>query len=69
MVIQDMNSQIATAAEQQTHVSAEINASIVEINDLAKATAETSDDNADKTNQLTGIAADLSQSVNAFRLS
>ncbi|SIO95560.1 methyl-accepting chemotaxis protein [Vibrio spartinae] len=68
VVIQDMNSQIATAAEQQTHVSAEINASIVEINDLAKATAETSDDNADKTHQLTGIAADLSQSVNAFRL-
>ncbi|KUI96762.1 methyl-accepting chemotaxis protein [Vibrio sp. MEBiC08052] len=69
VVIQDMNSQIATAAEQQTHVSAEINASIVEINDLAKATAETSDDNADKTRKLTGIAADLSQSVNAFRLS
>ncbi|MDW6091446.1 methyl-accepting chemotaxis protein [Vibrio rhizosphaerae] len=69
VVIQDMNSQIATAAEQQTHVSAEINASIVEINDLAKATAETSDDNADKTHKLTGIAANLSQSVNAFRLS
>ncbi|MDW6002309.1 methyl-accepting chemotaxis protein [Vibrio mangrovi] len=68
IVIQDMNSQIATAAEQQTHVSAEINTSIVEINDLARTTSGTSNDNAEKTRQLTGIAADLSQSVNVFRL-
>ncbi|MFT5806276.1 MAG: methyl-accepting chemotaxis protein [Moritella dasanensis] len=35
-VIQDMNNQIATAAEQQNHVAADINRSVVELNDSAK---------------------------------
>ena len=44
-IIEDMNAQIATAAQEQTHVASEINVSIVEVNDLAKATYKNSNSN------------------------
>ncbi|MDG3086407.1 methyl-accepting chemotaxis protein [Vibrio hannami] len=67
-IILDMNNQIATAAEEQTHVAAEINANVVEINDLAKSTFESSNSNTAKAKELTNIATSLNQSVDTFRL-
>lgn len=67
-VIQDMNSQIATAAEEQTHVAADINANVVEINDSAKLTFGASDNNSQKAEELTEIAHSLNQTIEVFRL-
>ncbi|MGJ8646643.1 MAG: methyl-accepting chemotaxis protein [Marinomonas colpomeniae] len=67
-VIQDMNVQIATAAEEQTYVATEINVSIVTINDLAKATYESSNSNKGMASNLTGLAVTLDKSVGVFKL-
>jgi methyl-accepting chemotaxis protein len=67
-VIQDMNVQIATAAEEQTHVASEINISIVEINDLARATFESSSNNTEMAADLTNVALTLDKSVDVFKL-
>ncbi|WED29387.1 methyl-accepting chemotaxis protein [Vibrio sp. DW001] len=67
-VILDMNNQIATAAEEQTHVAAEINVNVVEINDIAKSTFDRSKNNTRMANQLTDIASSLNQSVDSFKL-
>ena len=40
-----MNIQIATAAEEQTNIASEINVSVIEINELAKVTFESSNGN------------------------
>ena len=66
--IQDLNVQIATAAEEQTHVASEINISIVEINDLAKTTYESSNNNKGMASNLTNLALTLDKSVDAFKL-
>ncbi len=66
--IQDMNSQIATAAEQQSAVAETINVSIVEINDLAKNTFDTSEQNKALAQSLATVADELNQSVAAFRV-
>ncbi|MEO9276151.1 methyl-accepting chemotaxis protein, partial [Marinomonas sp. 5E14-1] len=62
-VIQDMNVQIATAAEEQTHVASEINVSIVSINDLAKTTYGSSNSNKNMASNLTDLALTLDKSV------
>lgn len=67
-VIQDMNVQIATAAEEQTHVATEINVSIVSINDLAKTTFESSNNNKGMASNLTNLALTLDKSVDVFKL-
>lgn len=67
-VIQDMNVQIATAAEEQTHVASDINVSIVSINDLAKATYESSNSNKNMASDLTNLALTLDKSVDVFKL-
>lgn len=67
-VILDMNNQIATAAEEQTHVAAEINVNVVEINDIAKSTFDRSKNNTRMAMQLTDIASSLNQSVDSFKL-
>lgn len=66
--IQDMNSQIAIAAEQQTSVAETINISIVEINDLAKATFDNSEENTSLAKELSVVASNLKSSVGEFRL-
>ncbi|UGA53480.1 methyl-accepting chemotaxis protein [Vibrio sp. VB16] len=66
--IQDMNNQIATAAEEQTLVAAEINASIVGINDLAKETFENSENNSQQATKLTKAASQLDKAVAEFKL-
>jgi methyl-accepting chemotaxis protein len=67
-VIQDMNSQIATAAEEQTLVAADINTSVVGINDLAKSTFDSSESNTEQAEQLLLATQTLNQSVEVFRL-
>lgn len=67
-VIQDMNMQIATAAEQQSHVAGEINLSIVAINDLAKCTQKLSCETKDSAAHLTDVANGLKDSVVIFKI-
>ncbi len=67
-VIENMNAQIATAAEEQTHVASEINVNIVEINDLAKMTYESSNSNKDMASDLQNLALTLDKSVDVFKL-
>ena len=67
-IIEEMNMQIATSSEEQTHVSSEINTSIVEINDLAKVTFESSNNNKDMSTNLTNLAVSLDKSVDVFKL-
>jgi methyl-accepting chemotaxis protein len=67
-VIQDMNAQIATAAEEQTMVATEINLSVVGINDLAKSTFDSSESNSEQAEQLLRAAKTLNESVEVFRL-
>jgi methyl-accepting chemotaxis protein len=64
--IQDMNTQIATAAEEQTLVAGEINASVVDINMLAKRTFDHSDSNASLAADLTNAAVSLDKMVSEF---
>ncbi|UAL42397.1 methyl-accepting chemotaxis protein [Shewanella inventionis] len=65
-LILDMNNQIATAAEEQTHVAAEINQSIVAINDLAKGTFDSAQSNNHTATELKGISSQLKASVEVF---
>lgn len=67
-LIQDMNVQIATAAEEQTHVAAEINQSVVQINDLAKVTFEGSSGNKKMSAKLTELSSTLEHCVAMFKL-
>ena len=67
-IIQDMNNQIATSAEEQTLVAGEINVSIVGINDLAKVTFDSSQNNTSSAQELANIATSLNESVEVFKL-
>ena len=67
-IIQDMNNQIATSAEEQTLVAGEINMSIVGINDLANVTFDSSKENTNSAQELADIATSLNASVEVFKL-
>ncbi|WP_076419847.1 methyl-accepting chemotaxis protein [Colwellia sp. UCD-KL20] len=67
-VIQDMNTQIATAAEEQTHVASEINETVVAINDLAKYTHEKSSNNKEIATHLKEVAQSLKETIVIFKL-
>lgn len=67
-VIEDMNNQIATAAEEQTHVAADINENVVKINDLAKSTYASSKENSVAANNLSNLANTLNESVEEFKV-
>lgn len=66
--IESMNSQIATAVEEQTTVANEINNSIVETMELARQTHEQSSENVKTTDKLEQVAQELSARVEKFRL-
>jgi methyl-accepting chemotaxis protein len=67
-IIQDMNNQIATAAEQQNHVAAEINQSVVEINDSAKQSYADSEQTTVLAKELGNMANTLKSVVSLFSL-
>ncbi|WP_298943008.1 methyl-accepting chemotaxis protein [uncultured Psychromonas sp.] len=67
-IIQEMNNQIASSAEQQKLVAADINQSIVDINDVAKMTFDSSKNNTQRATELLNIAAALNKSVEVFKL-
>jgi methyl-accepting chemotaxis protein len=66
--INDMNMQIATAAEEQTAVAEEINRNITTISDIADTTAADAQQTAQISDELVRLAAELSRLVSRFRL-
>ncbi|MDH5391670.1 MAG: methyl-accepting chemotaxis protein [Gammaproteobacteria bacterium] len=64
--VNSMNLQIATAAEEQTAVSNEINKNIVNINDVADQTARASADTAEEARQLLSESTRLRAMVQQF---
>ncbi len=66
--IMDMNTQIATASEQHTTVTEEINRSVVRISELSETAAEGSDQTADKSQELSALGGKLQGLVTQFKL-
>jgi methyl-accepting chemotaxis protein len=66
--INDMNSQIATAAEEQSAVTEEMNRSIVSINDLAERSAGGAGETTAASEQLARLAENLKQLTQGFRV-
>jgi methyl-accepting chemotaxis protein len=66
--INDMNTQIATAAEEQTAVAEEINRNISTITQVADQTAEGARHSAQISEELVQLAADLETLVSRFRI-
>ncbi|EGU39218.1 methyl-accepting chemotaxis protein [Vibrio ichthyoenteri ATCC 700023] len=67
-VIQDMNDQIATAAEEQSHVANDINENVMNVNELAQETLQSVQQNVHTSESLNGMAEQLKNSVSMFRL-
>lgn len=65
--INNMNAQIASAAEEQSSVSDEISTSITSINDLASDTSKTSEEGADALNSMSSQITGLSDLVKQFK--
>jgi methyl-accepting chemotaxis protein len=65
--INDMNAQIASAAEEQSAVSDEINQNVVNINDVADRVTEAADQTAQASSQLARLAVDLQTLVGQFK--
>ncbi|MEL0637149.1 methyl-accepting chemotaxis protein [Marinomonas sp. TI.3.20] len=66
--IQNQNDQIATAAEEQTHVSTDISQSVFEIYNKAKENFNNSKENDGRSKRLAEIAASLKKTVEFFKL-
>ena len=66
--IHQMNEQIATAAEEQTHVAEEINRSVVNINDIAQDTVADSNQTAQSSVKLSGLAVELKSLTARFKV-
>jgi methyl-accepting chemotaxis protein len=66
--INDMTAQIASAAEEQTHVTEEINRNVTQIAQAVEATAQGAEQTAAAGEELARIAAELQASVGRFRI-
>jgi methyl-accepting chemotaxis protein len=66
--IQDMNNQIATAAEEQSNVAAEINENIVNVNDFASSTAKDVQENVNTAKSLNVMANRLYDTIRMFKV-
>ena len=66
--ISDMNTQVATATEEQSSVTEEINRNVQGIADLAHATAGEVQVCKDDCQTLRGLADDLAKQMSSFRL-
>lgn len=67
-IIQEMNPQIAAAAEQQSAVAEEINRSVLKVRDVSEQIAAASEETAAASVQLTRLSLDLQTLVGKFRL-
>jgi methyl-accepting chemotaxis protein len=67
--IQQMNLQIATAAEEQSAVAEEINRSILSVRDIAEQTAQASGETAQSSAGMAKLSGQLQQQIAQFRLS
>jgi len=67
-IIQEMNPQIAAAAEEQSAVAEEINRSVLKVRDVSEQTAAASEETAAASVQLTRLSLDLQALVGRFRL-
>ena len=66
--IRDMNTQIATAAEEQSAVVEEINQNVSNIGDVARQTANSVKSLAYESNTLSSLAAKLTDYVSRFKI-
>lgn len=66
--INDLNTQIATATEEQSAVAEEINRNINEVSDCSRQTAEEAIRNSDESRELTDLAAQLQILVGNFKI-
>lgn len=66
--ISDMNTQIATAAEEQSAVAEEINRNVVNISQLADQTSEGAKQTSQVSEELVKLAEQLQAAVNRFRV-
>jgi methyl-accepting chemotaxis protein len=66
--IQAMNSQIATAAEQQSAVAEEINRSVLNVRDISEQTAAASEETAASSTELARLGTHLQALVSRFRV-
>lgn len=67
-IIQEMNPQIAAAAEEQSAVAEEINRSVLKVRDVSEQTTAASEETAAASVQLTRLSLDLQALVGKFRL-
>ncbi|UAW99606.1 methyl-accepting chemotaxis protein [Halopseudomonas nanhaiensis] len=66
--IQNMNVQIATAAEQQSAVAEEINRSVINVRDIADQSASAAEETAASTVELARLGTSLQQQMGRFRI-
>ena len=66
--INDMNLQIASAAEQQSCTAEEINRNIETINDISNTTSETAEQTSLSSSDITDMASRLNRLVSQFRI-
>lgn len=66
--ISDMNTQVATAAEEQGYASEEINRNVVRINELAHVCREQANQAADASGELAKLGSDLQGTVQKFKV-
>ncbi|VAX13304.1 Methyl-accepting chemotaxis sensor/transducer protein [hydrothermal vent metagenome] len=66
--INNMNIQIASAAEEQSSVAEEINRNIVDISSIAEMTAVGAENTAETSNELTALSVHLSEVVGRFKI-
>jgi len=66
--VNDMNTQIATAAEEQSVVAEEINRNITRISDIARDIAEDTNTTSDSVQHLNQLAKDLNQQISIFKI-
>ena len=67
-LISDMNTQIATAAEEQSSVADEINRNITSINDLGKETAAGANETSSSCEELAQLAVSLQNLIDRFKV-
>ncbi len=67
--INEMNTMIASAAEEQTSVADEMNRSIISISQLSQDTAGATEQTASASNELSKLSSQLDSLVNQFKLS